>query len=104
MHVHPFEHGIGQRGITDELIAVVAVFVVLMQVNVINAGAAVEQGIIDNETFQMQYAHCFASINRNAIDWNHVIGMLLGHLAIPVGVSNTACGTNATPLRAVPVD
>ncbi len=104
MVINPFEHGVSQGGVTDELIAVVAVFIMLVQVDVINAGTAVKQHVINNETFKVQYAQRFTRIHRDAVHRNHAVGMLLGHLTIPVGVSDAARGTNAPALGAVPVN
>ena len=101
--IDPFKHGVGQLRITDQLIAIVAVFIMLMQVNIVQAGAAVEQRIVNNKAFEMQYAQCFAGIDRDAVNRNRDIGILARHLAIPVRIGHAFSVTDAAALCPVPV-
>lgn len=98
------DQGIGQRLVGNQLVAIVTVFLMLMQIDVINAGAAVDHGIIDHEALQVQYAQRFAGIDRHAVDRHRLLWMLAGHGAVPVGVGIGGGGADAPALCAVPVD
>ncbi|MNT24621.1 hypothetical protein D3C72_1601040 [compost metagenome] len=50
-----------------------------MQVNVIDAGTAVNHGIVDHKTFQVQHAQGFAGIHRHAVDWHGKLWVLVCH-------------------------
>jgi hypothetical protein len=84
--VDPVEHDIGHFAVANALIAVVAILIMLMQINIIQAGAAVEDAVIDNKTFEMENAERFPGIDRHAINRDIDAGIFLRHAAIPVGI------------------
>ena len=98
------DQGIGQHLVGDQLVAIVTVFLMLMQINVVDAGATVDHGIVDHKALQVQYAQRFAGIDRHAVDRHRLLGMLAGHGTVPVGVGIGGGGADAAALCAVPVD
>ncbi len=101
--IHPLEHDISHAGITHQVIAIVTVFIELMQIDVIQTCAAVEHAIINDEAFEVEYAERFAGVNRDTINRHIYARVLLRHAAIPVGIS-VRCGcTNTAALSAMPV-
>ena len=65
---NPVEHHISHFTIANALVAVVAILIVLMQVNIIQTGAAVENAVINDKTFEVEDAERFPGIDRNAIN------------------------------------
>ena len=58
-------HAISQLRMGDFLITVITVFFILLQIHVIDTGAAVKHGIIKNKAFNMQHTEHFARIDRH---------------------------------------
>ncbi|MNP36120.1 hypothetical protein D3C76_1294840 [compost metagenome] len=86
------------------MIAIVTVFIELMQIDIIQARAAIQHAVINNEAFEMEDTECFAGVNRNTINRDFYARVLLRHAAIPVGIG-VGCGrTNTAALGAVPVN
>ncbi|MNZ83776.1 hypothetical protein D3C78_1025130 [compost metagenome] len=73
------DQGIGQFTVSDQLVAIVTVFFMLMQVNVIDTGTAVNHGIVDNKTFQVQHAQGFTGVDRHAVYRHRQPRMLVCH-------------------------
>lgn len=76
----------------------------LMQIDVVQAGTAVKDAIINDKAFKMQYAKRFTRVNRHAVDRNIDAWVFLRHSAIPVSVSIGRGCANTPTLSAVPVD
>ena len=85
------------------MVAVIAIFIVLVQIHVVQARAAVEHAIIDDKAFEMQHAQRLAGIHRHAVDRYADVRVFLRHAAIPVGVSVRGFHADASALRAMPV-
>ena len=45
--------------ITDQMVAVVAILIELMKVNIIQTRATIKHAVIDDEPFEMEYAKRF---------------------------------------------
>lgn len=101
--INPSEHRICQCWIGNKLVAIVAIFIVLMQVNIVKTGTGIENRVINDRTFQVKNTQRFTGIHRNAVNGDRDILMLVGHLTVPVCVSSRGRGTNAATLRAMPV-
>ena len=84
--LNPVEHHIGHFTVANALVAVITIFIVLMQVNVIQTGAAVEHAVINDKAFEMENAERFPGIDRNAINRDVDTGVFLSHAAVPVGI------------------
>ncbi len=95
--LHQVMHRVGQCRVLQQVIAVVAVFVELVQVDVIEAGAAVEHAVIDHETFQMQYAEQFTGLHRYTVD-RHFAGMGAGLFLVPRRVARLLLGADQSAL------
>ena len=52
------------------MITVVAIFIVLMQVNIVQAGTAIKYAIVDDKAFKVQNTKGFTGIDWNAINRN----------------------------------
>lgn len=100
----PVEHHVGHFAVANALIAVIAILIVLMKINIIQAGAAVEHTVINDETFKMQYAEGFAGIHRHAVNRDINARIFLRHAAVPVGVGVGCRSANAPALGSVPVN
>ncbi|MNI12093.1 hypothetical protein D3C73_652610 [compost metagenome] len=101
--LHQVLHRIGQFTIVQQVIAVVAVLVELVQIHVVQARTAVDHAVIDHEAFKVQHTEQFAGLYRNAVD-RHFAGMGAGHFLIPGGVARLLAGTDQAALGAQPVD
>ena len=101
--VDPVEHDVRPFAVTDALIAVITVLVVLMQMNIVQAGAAVEDAVIDNKAFEMENAERLPGINRHAVNGDIHTWVFIGHPAIPVGIGVGGGGADTTTLSTVPV-
>src|SRR5699024_12663177 len=86
------------------MITVVAIFIVLMQVNIVQAGTAIKYAIVDDKAFKVQNTKGFTSIYWNAINRNIYARIFLRHAAVPVSVSVRCRSANASTLCTVPVD
>ncbi len=75
-----------------------------MQIDIVDAGAAIQHAVINNEAFKMQYAECFTGIHRHAINGNLDTGILFCGAAVPVRVGIGCSSTNAPTLCAMPVN
>lgn len=56
------------------MITVVAIFIVLMQVNIVQAGTAIKYAIVDDKAFKVQNTKGFTGIDWNAINRNIYAG------------------------------
>ena len=101
---HPIEHDIGHLRVANQLITVIAIFIMLMQVNIVQTGPAVQDAVINDKAFEMQDAKRFTGVNRNAIDRNIDTRVFLRHSAIPVSIGIGCRSPNTTALGSVPVD
>ena len=86
------------------MITVVAIFIVLMQVNIVQAGTAIKYAIVDDKAFKVQNTKGFTSIDWNAINRNIYARIFLRHAAVPVSVSVRCRSANASTLCTMPVD
>ena len=68
------------------MVAVVAVFIELMKVNIIQTCAAVQHAVINDEALEMENAERFTGINRDAINRYIDARIFLRRAAIPVGI------------------
>ncbi len=59
MLIHPVKHDVGHLRITDQMVAVVAILIELMKVNIIQTRATIKHAVIDDEPFEMEYAKRF---------------------------------------------
>lgn len=66
--VDPVEHDVRHFAVTDALIAIIAILIMLMQINIIQAGAAVEDAVINNKAFEMENAERLPGVNRHAVN------------------------------------
>ena len=66
------------------MITVVAIFIVLMQVNIVQAGTAIKYAIVDDKAFKVQNTKGFTSIDWNAINRNFYSRVFLRHAAVPL--------------------
>ena len=67
----------GQLEMGDLVVAICAIAFTLLQVDVIQAGAGLEQGIVKQESFEMQDSQPLPALDRYAIKLDG-IGMLSG--------------------------
>ncbi len=74
----------------------------LMQINIIQAGAAVEDAVINNKAFEMENAERLPSVNRHAVNGD-IYRIFIGHPTIPVGIGIRGGGADTATLSAVPV-
>lgn len=86
------------------MITVVAIFIVLMQVNIVQAGTAIKYAIVDDKAFKVQNTKGFTGIDWNAINRNIYARIFLRHAAVPVSVSVRCRSANASTLCTMPVD
>ena len=84
--INPVEHDIGHLRITDQMVAVIAIFIELMKVDIIEAGAAVKHAVINDEPLEMKNAERFTGIHRDAINRHVNAGIFLRRAAIPVSI------------------
>jgi hypothetical protein len=102
--INPVEHDIGHLWITNQVVAVVAIFIELMKVDIIQACAAVQDAVINDEPFKMKDTECFTGINGYAINRDIDARIFLRRAAIPVCISiGSSCADTAT-LSAMPVN
>jgi hypothetical protein len=85
------------------VVTVETVFVQLVQVDIVEAGSAVNDQVIDDETFQMQHAKQLPRLGGDAIN-RDFYGMQIGLLAIPCGITIGFALADAATLGSVPVD
>lgn len=76
----------------------------LMEIDIVQAGTAVQDAIINDKAFKMQYAKRFSRINRYAVNRDINAGVFLRQSAIPVCIGIRGRCANAPALRAMPVD
>ncbi|VTM87712.1 Uncharacterised protein [Raoultella ornithinolytica] len=100
----PIEHHIGHFAIANTLIAVVTILIMLMQIDIVQACAAVQDAIIDNKTFEVQHAEGFPGIDRHAINRDIDAGVFLRHATVPVGIRVRCRCANTSTLGAMPVN
>ncbi len=101
--VDPVKHDVRHFAVSDALIAIIAVLIMLMQINIVQAGAAVEDAVIDNKAFEMENAERLPGVNRHAVNGDLYARIFSGHPAIPVGVGVGGGGADTATLSAVPV-
>ena len=68
------------------MVAVVAIFIELMKVAIIEAGAAVKHAVINDEPLEMKNAERFTGIHRDAINRHVNARIFLRRVAIPVSI------------------
>src|SRR5690606_34482450 len=100
----PAQHHIRHLWIANKLVTVITVFIVLMQVNIIQTGAPVKHAVINNEAFIVEYAKRFTGINRYAVNRYLDARVFLGHTTVPVGIRIGCRRADASTLSAVPVN
>ena len=83
---HPWINDIGHLRITDQMVAVIAIFIELMKVDIIEAGAAVKHAVINDEPLEMKNAERFTGIHRDAINRHVNARIFLRRAAIPVSI------------------
>ena len=93
-----------QFRITQEVVAVVTVFIMLIQIDIIDAGTAVNDGVVNNKAFEMQNTQRFAGIHRHPEDRDKQIRVRCGNGMIPVGVGGIRFCADTPALCAVPVN
>lgn len=100
--VDPVEHDVRHFAVTDALIAIIAILIMLMQINIIQAGAAVEDAVINNKAFEMENAERLPGVNRHAVNGD-IYRFSLAIRTIPVGIGIRGGGADTATLSAVPV-
>ncbi|MNP14957.1 hypothetical protein D3C76_1072960 [compost metagenome] len=102
--IDPVKHDVRHLFVADQVITVVAIFIELVQVNVIEAGTAVQYTVINDETFEMQNTKRFTCVYGHSVNTNINPWVFLRHTAVPVSIGIGRCRTNSTALRAMPVN
>ena len=102
--VDPVEHDVRHFAVTDALIAIIAILIMLMQINIIQAGAAIKDTVINDKSFKMKNAKRFTGIHRYAIHRDINTRIFLGRAAIPVSIGIRGSRTNTATLSTVPVN
>ncbi len=93
-----------QIGILDLMITVETITLQLLQINVIQAGTGIEQGVIKQKTFQMQYAQPFATFYRYTVKWNVTGGITGCKFLIHHMIAGLRPFANQSPLGAVKIN
>lgn len=65
--INPVEHDVGHLRIADQMVAIVTVFIELMEIHIIQAGTAIKDAVINDKSFKMKNAKRFTGIHRYAI-------------------------------------
>ena len=73
MLAHEVGHAVGQRTVFNQQVTVVAVFGKLVQIHIVQTGAAVKHQIIEHIPLQMQYTEQFAGLHRHAVNRNAAV-------------------------------
>ncbi|MNT25396.1 hypothetical protein D3C72_1609130 [compost metagenome] len=82
--INPVKHDIRHLFIANKVITIITIFIELMQINVIKAGAAIKDTVINDEAFKMQNTKRFTSIDGDAVDTHVYAWIFLSHAAVPV--------------------
>ena len=67
-----FDKTICQIAVADFVVTIGTIFIELMQIHIIDAGAGVQNSVIKNRAFDMQYSEQFAGFDRYAVKSNIV--------------------------------
>ena len=102
--INPVEHDVSHLRIADQMVAIVAVFIELMEIHIIQAGAAIKDAVINDKSFKMKNAKRFTGIHRYAIHRDINTRIFLGRAAIPVSIGIRGSRTNTATLSTVPVN
>lgn len=71
--IHVVDHAAGQCRAVDLVIAIEAVALLLVQVDVVEAGAGVKQGVVEDEALEVQHPEQLAALDRHAVDLDLVL-------------------------------
>ncbi|EXI74402.1 MAG: hypothetical protein AW07_01944 [Candidatus Accumulibacter sp. SK-11] len=85
------------------MVTIEPVAITAMQVDVVEAGSAVENAVVDDEALQVHDAHPLACLHRHAVD-RHPRSMPTRHFGIQRGVAGAGRLADESALRPVPVD
>ncbi|ULU26354.1 hypothetical protein DYST_03300 [Dyella terrae] len=101
--VHVGDHAVRQWLVADQVVAIQPVTAMLCEVDVVEAGAAVEHRVVDDEAFQVQHAEQFARLHRHAADY-HALAETLGVLPVHGGIAFAVALADQAATSAVPID
>ncbi len=101
--LHQILESVGQCCVFDQVITVQTVFIELVQVDVVDAGAAVDHAVVDQTALEVQHPEQFAGLHRHAVNRHFLIVFEVLRL-VPGRVAGLASGTDQAALRAEPVD
>lgn len=82
--INPGKHDVRHLFVANKVVAIITIFIKLVQINIINAGAAVKDTVINDEPFEMQNTKRFTRIDRYAVDTHIYTWIFLSHAAVPV--------------------
>jgi len=85
------------------MVAIEPITLPAMQVDIVDAGAAVENGIVKDETLQVHHAQQFTLLHRHAVN-RHTRPETRRHFRVQGGIACTLRAADQTTLRAVPID
>ncbi len=101
--IHVVDHAAGQLRADDLVIAVEAVAILLVQVDVVEAGTGVEHRIVKDEALEVQHAEQLAPLHRYAVDFDLVL-VAGSHLLIHQVVAALLAPADQAALGTVEVD
>jgi len=85
------------------MVTVEAVFIELVQVHIVQAGAAVQHAVIDHETLEVQHAEQLAGLHRHAVH-RYFGGVALSHRLVPGAVARLLARADQPALGAQPIN
>ena len=95
-------HRIGQRLVIEHVVAVEPVLVELVQVHIVETGAAVDHAVINDEALEVQHAEQLAGLHRHTVNRHvGVMGLRLG--LIPGGIARLLARTDQSALGTQPI-
>lgn len=97
-------HRRSQFRIAQEVVTVITVFIMLIQIDIIDAGTAVNDGVVNNKAFQVQNTQCLAGIYRHPEDRDKQVWVRCRNGMIPVGVGGIRFCADTPALCTVPVN
>ena len=100
---HQRGHAIGDLATLDQMVAIEAIAISAIQVHVVDAGAAVEQGVVDDEAFQVHHPQPLPGLHGNAVD-RHTSTVAASHFEVQRGIAGTGRLADQASLGAVPID
>ncbi|MFD2447919.1 hypothetical protein ACFSQE_05345 [Vogesella fluminis] len=95
---------VGQPAIPDQVVTVEAVAFADMQIDVVEAGAAVNQPVVDHEALQVQHAEQLPCLYRHAVDRDLFAAETGADLLVPLRVAGLLAGADQAASRTVKID